>query len=147
MKFKCSVTINSPLDKVVELFINPKNLKEYQDGFIKKELISGVAGQADAISKMYYKQGRGTMELTETIIANNLPEEFFSKYHHKHMDNTMRCNFTALGNNETRYDSELEYTAFRGILPRIMAYLFPGIFKKQVQKWLNNFKTFAEKSN
>ena len=147
MKFKCSITINLPIEQVAELFINPEYLKEYQDGFIKKELISGQAGQEGAVSKMYYKQGKGTMELTETILSNNLPEEFIGHYHHKHMDNNMKCNFTALSENETRYDSEIEYTAFRGFLPKIMAFLFPGMFKKQVQKWLNNFKTFAEKSS
>ena len=28
-----------------------------------------------------------------------------------------------------------------------MGRLFPGMFKRQVQKWLNNFKTFVENSN
>jgi|SaaInlV_200m_DNA_2_1039689.scaffolds.fasta_scaffold10821_2 hypothetical protein len=32
------------------------------------------------------------MELTETIIANRLPEFFESSYHHKHIGNFMRCN-------------------------------------------------------
>lgn len=36
MKFTCSITINMPRGKVVEYFINPKYLKEYQKEFIKK---------------------------------------------------------------------------------------------------------------
>jgi uncharacterized membrane protein len=146
MKFSCSITINQPRENVVAYFINPEYLGEYQEGFIKKELVSGVAGQNGAISKMYYKMGKGEMQLTETILSNNLPESFSSKYHHKHTDNTMKCIFTIVDDNSTQYDSEIEYTAFRGFVINVMAKLFPSFFKKQVQKWLNNFKVFVEEN-
>ncbi len=146
MKFKCSVTINAPIEKVAQLFADPQYLKEYQDGFIRKELVSGEEGQLRAVSKMYYRQGKGEMEITETITSNDLPHTFAGSYHHKHMDNTMICHFTVLTPSQTRYDSEIEYTAFRGLFPKMLAYLFPSMFKKQVQKWLDNFKVFVERS-
>jgi len=147
MKFKCSVNIDCPIKKVVELFKDPRYLREYQDGFIRKELISGNEGEVNAVAKMFYKHGKKEMLITETIIVNNLPDEFIGNYHHKHMDNTMKCNFRKIGENQTKYTSEIEYTAFRGFLPKLLAYLFPGLFKKQVQKWLDNFKEFVEKEN
>ena len=145
MKFTCSIDINKPRETVVALFEDPQYLGEYQDGFISKELESGESMQTGAVSTMYYKQGKGQMKLTETILKNELPDIFISSYHHKHMDNTMTCRFETLSNNQTRYTSEIHYTAFRGFLPRILARLFPSMFKKQVQKWLTNFKHFAEK--
>ena len=144
MKFSCSIIINQPIDKVAALFADPAKLKEYQKDFIRKELISGNPGQEGAVSKMYYKQGKGTMELTETILLNNLPDEFLGSYRHKHMDNTMKSTFTALSDHQTRFDTEIEYTAFRGFFAKMLAFLFPGMFKKQVQTWLSNFKTYAE---
>ncbi len=144
MKFNCSVVINRPREIVVRLFSDPENLRSYQEGFISKELISGDEGEKGAVSKMLYRQGKGQMELTETIVRNELPEVFEGWYHHKYMDNTMISRFTELNANQTRYDAEIEYTVFRGVIPKIMAWLFPGVFKKQVQKWLNNFKNFAE---
>lgn len=144
MKFNCSVIINQPVDKVAQLFADPKYLKEYQEGFIKKDLISGTAGQEGAISKMYYKTGKREMELTETITLNNLPKEFAASYHHKHMDNTMKCFFISLSDQQTRYDSEIEYTAFRGFIPKMLGLFFKRMFKKQAQQWLDNFKAFAE---
>ena len=33
----------------------------------------------------------------------------------------------------------------RGFMINLMKILFPGVFKKQVEKWLNNFKAFVEK--
>ena len=146
MKFQCSIIVNQPLDRVVELFANPKYLGEYQDGFVSKQLISGTQGQNGAVSKMLYKDGKREMELTETIVDNQLPEKFEANYHHKHMDNMMRCYFIPQGDHQTLYETEIEYTAFRGFLPKIMATLFPGMFKRQVQGWLDNFKAFAERT-
>jgi len=145
MKFTCSVTINVSKEKVTAYFVNPEYLKEYQDGFLRKELISGEQGQVNSISRMYYKQGKGEMELTETIQANNLPDEFLAQYHHKFTDNTMKSTFTSLSDNQTRFDAEINYTAFRGFIVNIMVFIAPNFFKKQVQKWLNNFKVFVEK--
>lgn len=32
MKYTCEITINQPLNKVIELFDNPDNLKHWQPG-------------------------------------------------------------------------------------------------------------------
>ncbi|MEK6155032.1 SRPBCC family protein [Flavobacteriaceae bacterium 3-367] len=146
MKFTCTIEIDRPQDIVAQLFGDPQYLGEYQEGFLDKTLLEGTAGENGAISKMRYKMGKGEMELTETIMDNSLPDRFLAHYHHKHMDNSMECRFVSLSDSRTRYESEIEYTAFRGFVPRAMAFLFPGMFKKQVQKWLDNFKTFAEKT-
>jgi len=145
MKFKGIIDIEQPREKVVALFANPAYLGEYQDGFLRKERISGEEGANEAVSKMYYKHGKREMELTETVTANLLPDSFEASYHHKHMDNTLKCIFTTIGENKTRYETEGEYTAFRGFIPKVLALFFPKMFEKQAQKWLNNFKEFAEK--
>lgn len=144
MKFSCSVIIDRPIDELVELFKDSSKLGEYQDGFAGKELVSGREGEVGAVAKMYYQHGSRSMVITETILVNNLPEEFLGNYHHEHMDNTMRCEFIALSNDQTQYNTDIEYTAFRGFLPKLMSTLFPGMFKKQVQRWLDNFKAYAE---
>ena len=145
MKFKGFVDINQPQKKVAELFANPENLKEFQDGFIRKELISGEEGKDGAVSKMYYKYGRNEMELTETITANRLPDTFEASYHHKHMDNTMKCTFIPLSDNQTRYEYEFEYTRINWFMPRLIAILFPGMYRRQGEKWMKQFKEFGEK--
>lgn len=145
MKFTCIVNIDQPKEKVAALFADPKYLKEYQDGFQKKELLEGVAGENGAISKMYYQNGKRAMELTETILENNLPDSFLANYFHTHTENTMLSKFTALSDTQTQYIAEINYTALKGFVVKVMAFLFPGFFKKQVDKWLQNFKKFAEK--
>lgn len=126
-------------------FANPKYLQNYQDGFLRKELISGEAGKEGAVSKMFYKYRKREMVLTETIITNRLPHSFEANYHHKHMDNSLKSTFSDLNENQTRFAWEGEYTAFRGFIPKLMVFFFPKMFEKQAQKWMNNFKEFVEK--
>lgn len=145
MKHKGFIDINQSRNKVVELFEDPKNLKEYQDGFIRKEPVSGKQGHVGAVSKMYYKHGKQEMELVETITKNELPDAFEASYHHVHMDNTMKCSFLELGENRTRYEFEYEYTRIDWVMPKLMAMLFPGMYRKPAEKWLRQFKAFAER--
>lgn len=146
MKFSYSIDINAPREKVIELFINPDNLKHWQDGYEGIEHISGTPGETGAKKKMFYKQGKRKMELLETIISNNLPDEFTGFYQHIHMENTMASRFEEINDGAgTRYTAEIEYTKLNGFMVKAMAFLFPGMFKKQAQKWYDQFKVFAEK--
>ena len=147
MKFQCTVLIDRPLDKVVELFSDPNNLGEWQDGFISFENLSGAPGATGSKSRFLYMMGKNEMELIETILNNDLPREFAGEYWHKHMTNTMRYWFEPVSEAQTRYSSEVEYTELRGFMIKLMAFLFPGMFRKQVQKWMNQFKAFVERTD
>lgn len=144
MKIETTVVIDKPLDVVVKYFANPAYLKEYQEGFVRKELVSGVAGENGAISNLFYEHNGQKMELVETITDNKLPHTFEAHYHHEHMDNTMKCTFTPLDDGHTEYRSYIEYTRINWIMPRLMAILFPSVYKKPVKRWLENFKKFVE---
>ena len=147
MKAIGSIIINAPKEIVALYFADPQYLGEYQETFIRKEHVSGIPGQNEAVSKMYYTQGRGEMEMTETITNNNLPNSFEAFYHHKHMDNTMKVTLTALSDDQTQYDTEIEYTRIDWIMPRIFMTIFWGKFKKISEQWTLNFKNFVEKKH
>ena len=143
MKFVCKVEINKPISEVVELWKNEGNFKYWQDGFIKIEHLN-EPDKVGSKSKILFEQNKRKMELIETITVLNLPSEKNAIYEHTHMTNTSTTNFIDLGNSRTEYTAEIEYTKFNGIIPKLMSKFFPGIFKKQTQKWLNQFKEFAE---
>lgn len=145
MKYNCQTEINLPVSKVVELWQDEKNFKEWQDGFVKIKHISGEPGTVGAKSKICLEQGKRKMELLETITSIDLPHEKSATYEHRHMTNTLTTRFKSLGDNRTLYIAEVEYTKFNGLMPKLMALLFPGMFKKQNQKWLDQFKAFAER--
>jgi hypothetical protein len=144
MKYAGSIDIAKPRNEVVNYFADPSYLGHYQDGFVRKELISGEQGQDGAVSKMLYTYGSRDMELTETIVVNHLPDAFEAHYHHKHMDNTMKCRFIAIDDQSTRYEYEFKYTRISWVMPRLMAILFPGMYRKQGEKWMRQFKEFVE---
>ena len=145
MKHKGSIEIAKPRSEVAKYFADPNYLGEYQDGFVRKELLTGEQGKEGAVSKMFYEQGNRSMELTETIIANELPDSFEAEYHHKHMDNTFKSTFIALDENRTRYVYEFEYTRINWVMPKLMAILFPGMYRRQGEKWMRQFKEFVER--
>jgi len=147
MKFTCSVDIDLPIDRVIELFDNVDNLKHWQDGFIGHEHVSGVPGETGAISHFKYKSGKREIGLTETIYTNELPVEFAALYEAKEMTNTMSNKFSSLSENRTHYIAEVNYIKFNGFMVKMMVAIFPGMFKKQVQKWLDQFKEFCERQN
>ena len=140
MKFICTTDINAPRDKVVSIFLDPEKQHHFQDGFKAKELISGTTNTVGAKSKLIFKR----LELIETIQIYNLPDEFQGLYEHKHTINTMNVKFIPLSNDTTRYVSEVHYTKFNGFVIKLLVKLFPGMFKKQVQKWINQFKIYVE---
>ena len=144
MKIETTVIIDKPLDTVAKYFADPAYLKEYQEGFVSKELVSGIEGKNGAVSKMRYEHNNQKMELVETITANNLPHTFEAHYHHEHMDNTMKCTFAPLDDGRTEYRSVIEYTRINWVMPRLMSILVPSLYKKPVKRWLENFKRFVE---
>lgn len=145
MKFSCSVIINKPKDEVVAYYIDPNNLVHWQDGFLGVKELSGESMQKGAVTELRYKMGRKELKLFETVIENNLPDSFFAEYECDPTHNTMLTTFEVIDANTSKLTNEIEYLRFDGMMLNILKTLFPSMFKKQVQKWLNNFKSFAEK--
>lgn len=140
MKFSASINISQTKEKVAHFFITPEYQHHFQDGFISKRLTHGTEGEKGAQSKLVYKR----LELIETIIENNLPDSFEALYEHKHTTNTMKVTFDELSDGTTQYNSEIHYTQFNGFVINMLVKLCPSMFKKQVMKWMQQFKTFAE---
>ena len=146
MKYSCSIQINLPIDKTVKLWSDEQHFSKWQDGFVRIEHLKGEPNTKGAKSKILFS-GKQEMELIETILVNNLPEEKTALYEHKHMSNTQTSRFFAEDENSTTYISEVEYIIFNGFLIRLFAKLFPSKFKQQSEKWIKQFKEFAENHN
>lgn len=140
MKFKCSVDISLPRAKVVELFDNPENLKYWQDDFVSIEQLSGTPGSEGSKARINYKK----VSLVETIIKRDVPNAFHGSYEGSWGKNLMYNYFDEMSDKETRWRSELDYIEMNGIMMKIMRTLMPSMFQKQTQKWMDQFKAFAE---
>ena len=142
MKYSKEVTINLPRKKVVELFDNPDNMSKWQDGLISFETISGKPGQPGSKSRLRYKMGKREIEMVETIVKRNLPNEFTGTYEARNVWNLVENFFEEVDKHTTRWTLKTEFRV-RGFM-RILAFLMPGMFKKQTLKNMLDFKKFAE---
>ncbi len=142
MKYTTTVEINLPINRVIELFDNADNLKKWQPELISFEHLSGTPGQVGAKSKMLYKMNKREVEMIETITERDLPNKFAGTYEAKGVLNTISNKFEEISPTQTRWiaDNDFECKGFM----KIMAAVMPGAFKKQTQKYLNQFKQFAE---
>jgi hypothetical protein len=145
MKYKCEVIVNKPKELVVELYRNPQFFKEWQDGFIDMTLPDKTDKKINYHAIYQYKvMGNKIINLEERILNDLLPDSFEATYSTDDMANSMKSTFIKSSPTSTKLIAELEYYYFEGILPKMMSIFMKWSFKKQTQKWLNQFKTFAE---
>ncbi len=142
MKYNVEITINLPRTKVIELFDNTENLYKWQPGLMSFDHLSGTPGEVGAKSKLLYKMGRREIEMIETITVKNFPDEFSGTYEAKGVWNEVKNYFHELDENTTKWVSENEFRC-SGFM-KIFTLLMPGSFKKETQKYLEQFKEFAE---
>ena len=57
MKYTTEIEIEKPIEKVIELFDNPDNLKKWMEGLQSFEHLSGTPGQPGAKSRLFFKMG------------------------------------------------------------------------------------------
>lgn len=132
-----------PVDKVVALFDKPENLKRWMNGLSEFEHLSGEPGMPGAKSRLVFDNKGRRLEMTETILSRNLPEDFTGTYEAKGVYNRIQNRFEAIDKNLTRYHSYNEFK-FRGFI-NVLVWLMPAAFKKQTIKHMVAFKVFAEK--
>lgn len=142
MKYTSEININKPVDQVIALFDNPDNLSKWMEGLQSFEHISGTPGEPGAKSRLRFLLGKRKMEMTETVLVRNLPDEFSGSYETNGVYNIVKNRFEKISDHETRYITENEFR-FTGFM-KIISWLMPGAFKKQSYKYLEAFKRFAE---
>jgi len=142
MKYINEVVVKLPLAKVIELFDSEENLFKWQPELLRMEHISGEKGEVGAKSKLTYKMGKREIEMIETITVKNLPDEFSGIYEAKGVWNEVKNYFEAIDEDTTKWHSDCHFE-FKGFM-KLMAFAMPGSFRKQSQKYMDQFKEFAE---
>lgn len=144
MKYTNEIIINLPVEKVIEKFDNPDNLKHWMTGLVSFEHISGVPGQVGAKSKLKFRHKNREQEMIETITVRDLPREFSGTYEMPGVWN-MQKNFfiDQPGGKSTKWVSETEFK-FSSFMMKFLTFIGPGMFKKQSYKFMESFKAFAE---
>lgn len=143
MKYTTEIVVDLPRDEFIKKMEDPENMKHWQRGLLKFEQLSKNPGQEGAQMCLSYKMGNRNLEMVETIIKKNMPEEMHTTYDTKGVHNIQK-NYFKEENGKTRWISESDFQ-FSGLGMKLMGFLMPGAFKKQSQKYMEDFKNFAEK--
>jgi hypothetical protein len=142
MKYTLTIDIDQSRERVVELFCEPKNMPEWQPEFVSFDQISGDAYTEGSKAKFVSKMGKRNIEMIGTIVHINLPDEYFATFETKGVWNRVDSRFVEIGENKTRWEFDCEFRCSGFI--KLMAWLMPGMFRKQSYISMERFKSFAE---
>jgi len=144
MKFSKSIIIKAPIDMIVECYTNDEIRLQWDSMIVRKESRSGIHLKPGAESMIYFKTPNGTQELHESILENNLPHSIKGLYVHMYMENTLQTKFESLNSNETKLTLDVDYFKTKKFFVKVFMTLFPKQFKTQVEKTMNEFKSYVE---
>ncbi len=142
MRYVEEVVIELPRERVIALFDSVENLGKWQEGLVSHEQISGEPGQPGAKMRLLYEMGRRRVDMIETIITRDLPDEFSGTYDASGVHNIVRNTFHADGD-RTRWRLDCEFQ-FSGLMRLTALFLRESGFRKQTRRMMENFKRFAE---
>jgi hypothetical protein len=144
MEFSHEMIVNVPRERFIELFDDLESLPKWQEGLLSFEPLTGTPGQPGATSKLTYKQGKGTLEMIETITRRDLPNAFDATYDARGVHNISRNEFFEAGPGATRWVAHNVFE-FHGLM-RVIGLLFGKSFPKENARTMEAFKSFAERS-
>ncbi len=144
MKYQLDILIDLPLEETIKKMDNAENMIHWQKGLVSYKQISGEPGAVGAKMELNYLFGKKEMTLTETILKNDFPNAFDATYETKNVYNLQKNTFEATSDGKTKWTSNATFK-FESFIMRAMAFLLPGVFKKQSKKFMDDFKAFAEK--
>lgn len=144
MKYSIELIINKNRNEVWKNFDNVENLYKWMPTLKEFNHESGEAGKPGAKSRLKFLEGKRDIEMIETIIERNEPEEFSGTYEMKGTRNLIKNSFRELSDNRTiwKLDSEFE---FSGIY-KLMSPLFKTMIVKRTQSNMNRFKELVERN-
>jgi len=139
LTYRHEIVIHKPMDEVIRVFRNRETIALWQPGLLSSELMESHPYPK---YKLLFQFGRRKMEMTETILRDELPAHFDGTYKMKGVLNTIRSSFENVEPSSTRWVSEVEFK-FTGLM-KIIAYFMKDDFKKQSEIIMSNFKKFVE---
>lgn len=143
MNYTIKNNIKASLNTVANKIADPKAAKEWTEGLESVEQIESEYCKVGSKRKLTYKFGKKEMIMTETILENDLPKSIKFAYDSSMGRNIVELVFEELSSNETQQTCHTEIQ-INGWM-KYVSFLFGGMFKKQTQKYMEAFKSYAEK--
>ncbi|QSS97582.1 SRPBCC family protein [Psychroflexus sp. ALD_RP9] len=144
MKYVEEITINTTLDKVIEIFEDEKQLKHWQRGLLKSRLIKGKAGEVGSVRKLKIDLDLSTVSMREEMIYKNLPYEWFAEYRSAGLVSIQKNYFQQVeGSTLWKSKSEFKFSGYMKMISKLL----PSIFKERSKIIMKDFKDYIENGN
>src|SRR5687768_6432256 len=121
---KVTTTINRPVEKVWELFMNPGNLKNWLTGFVSAEPISGNVGETGSVSKLKFMERGKLVEVKETVITAGPNQQYTFEMEHKAFHAKTDIRLVSFGN-RTEFIQTVEFFP-KGFMMKLMMPIVKG---------------------
>lgn len=142
MKFRSEVEIDRPIGELIVLIQDPENTLKWLEGLRSVKHVSGEFRQPGAISKVVLDSAAGRMLITETIIRNDLPDEYIMRYDGTGYVSYSNYSFEVITTGSTRFIMQ-QHVELKGAL-KLVAGLLKGTMDRQIKESAQSFKRFAE---
>ena len=142
MKYTLSNTINRPLEEVIEKFIEPDGAIHWMEGLQKIERLSDKPHEVGAKSNFHFLHRNKKMQITETILEQNLPDQIKFGFQSTMGYNEVEMLFERLSDDSVKQINN-SYFELKGFM-KVFGFLMKGMFKKQSLKYMVSFKKYVE---
>ncbi|MGZ8538828.1 MAG: SRPBCC family protein [Flavisolibacter sp.] len=139
---KVTITINQPVEKVWQLFMNGDNLQYWLTGFVSAEPVSGNVGEPGSVSKLKFMERGKEMEVTETVLIAKPNQQYACIMKHESFETETDVRFISFGQ-RTEMIQTVQFSP-KGFFMKLLMPFLKGVMKKRTANELFSFKNFAE---
>jgi uncharacterized protein YndB with AHSA1/START domain len=144
MKYMLQLSINKPRSEVWQAFRDPERMKDWQASLTAIELISGMAGQPGAETRLTFEEKGQEFSLIEKIISCRESEHILQSYENQFSVNTVDHSFLEQGQGQTLWITDTEYK-FKTLLMKMMGPVYKKNLVARTQRDMDRFKEMVEK--
>ncbi len=142
MKFRAEIEIERPMNELITLIQDPDVTMKWLEGLRSVKHVSGDFRQPGAVSKVVFDSPAGRMLITETIISNDLPDEYIMRYDGQGYVSYSNYSFEKISEFNTRFTLQQD-VELKGAL-KLVEGLLKKTMDRQLSKSAESFKRFAE---
>ncbi len=145
MRYQGEIEINVPREQVIDLFLDPDNIRQWQPDLVSHETLRGETGQPGASTRQVHLMGKSEVETIETVMEVEAPERFAAFYDSDTVWNLIDNHFMDIDGHSTRWIMKSDCRC-SSALQQMMISLLRRSLKKQSMMLMTRFKSFAEAS-
>ncbi|NND08679.1 MAG: SRPBCC family protein [Saprospiraceae bacterium] len=142
ISIKVTVTVNAPVEKVWEIFMDPAYLKHWLTGFISVEHLSGTLGHEGSTSKLKFLERGRELEVIEKVLHLNPLQQYSFSMQSDAIESLADVRFVSRGQ-MTEIIQAVQYSP-QGFLMKLLMPFMKGAMKKRMTNDLSNLKAFIE---